>query len=385
VSSTPPPPVPTIDEEGPPGPDRPPEATGPKRGWNPGRFALGLLGIAATLAAMVWMFDWLRTTDAGRLPVVVGALALGVLGIFLLFWVMDVAVNQLTEQGKLRVRPWIFIGPALLLLGVYLVYPTIYTILISFQDARSVNWVGLDNFRFIFTDAGMVRSIRNTFAWVIVVPAFAVAFGLAVAVLADRLRRGESLAKSLIFLPMAVSFVGAAVIFSLIYDFRSFGNQTGLLNGIWVALGNDPVAWLSWYPWNNLALMAVMVWIQTGFAMVILSAAIKGVPDDILEAARIDGANEFQIFFRVIVPTIMTTIVVVATTITINVLKIFDVVYVMTGGGAGTEVIPERMVTWFFQRGNFGVGAAVAVLMFVAIIPIMVVNVRRFRAEEAIR
>ena len=334
---------------------------------------------------MVWVFDWLRTTDAGRLPVVVGALALGVLGIFLLFWVMDVAVNQLSEQGKLRVRPWIFIGPALLLLGVYLVYPTIYTILISFQDARSVDWVGLDNFRFIFTDAGMVRSIRNTFAWVIVVPAFAVAFGLAVAVLADRLTRGESLAKSLIFLPMAVSFVGAAVIFNLIYDFRSFGNQTGLLNGIWVALGNEPVAWLSWYPWNNLTLMAVMVWIQTGFAMVILSAAIKGVPDDILEAARIDGANEFQIFFRVVVPTIMTTIVVVATTITINVLKIFDIVYVMTGGGAGTEVIPERMVTWFFQRGNFGVGAAIAVLMFVAIIPIMVVNVRRFRAEEAIR
>jgi alpha-glucoside transport system permease protein len=385
VSTTPPPPTPTIDDEGPPGPDRPPQASPKSHGWHPGRFALGLLGVAALLAAMVWVFDWLRTTDAGRLQTVVVALGLGVLGIFLLFWVMDIAVDQLSEQGKLKVRPWIFIGPALLLLGVYLVYPTIYTILISFQDARSVEWVGLDNYRFLFTDGGMVRSIRNTFAWVIVVPAFAVAFGLAVAVLADRLTRGESLAKSLIFLPMAVSFVGAAVIFNLIYDYRPVGTQTGLLNGLWTGLGNDPVAWLSWQPWNNLFLMAVMVWIQTGFAMVILSAAIKGVPDDILEAARIDGANEFQIFFRVVVPTIMTTIVVVATTITINVLKIFDVVYVMTGGGAGTEVIPERMVTWFFQRGNFGVGAAVAVLMFVAIIPIMVVNVRRFRAEEAIR
>jgi len=383
VSSTPPQPAPTTAS---PQPEKSLGPTPSRIGFQGvGRLGGALLVPIATLVAIIWVFDWLRTTEAGR-PVVVGvAILLGVVGIFGLFWGMNLVVDQLAERTSQVVRPWVFIGPTVLLLGVFLLYPTIYTVLISFQDARSIEWVGLDNYRFVFTDPGLLRSIRNTFAWVIIVPSAAVAVGLTVAVLADRLRRGEAVAKSLIFLPMAVSFVGAGVIWGFIYDFRSFGNQTGLLNGIWTAMGNDPIAWLSFDPWNNLFLMVVMIWIQTGFAMVILSAAIKGVPDEILEAARIDGAHEFQVFFRIIIPTIMTTIVVVATTITINVLKIFDIVAVMTGGGAGTEIIPERMVTWFFSNRNFGVGAAIAVLMFVAVIPIMIVNVRRFRAEEAIR
>ncbi len=384
MSATPQPPGSLTDEVDEPTPE-PVQGVGRRGSAGLPRILGSLVVPAAVLLALGLSFEWLRTTSASRPTVVAVALIVGVIGIFALFWGMDLVVDQLAERWKLRIRPWVFIGPALLLLAVFLVYPTIYTVLISFQDARSVEWVGLENYRFLLTDGGMLRAVRNTFLWILVVPTLAVAFGLAVAVLADRLRRGESLVKSMIFLPMAVSFVGASVVWSLIYDFRSFGNQTGLLNGIWTAFGGDPIAWISWEPWNNAFLMVVMIWMQTGFAMVILSAAIKAVPEDVLEAARIDGANEFQVFFRIIVPTIMTSVVVVTTAITINVLKIFDIVYVMTGGRAGTEVIPERMVQWFFSRGHYGRGAAIAVIMFLAVIPIMVVNVRRFRAEESIR
>ena len=219
----------------------------------------------------------------------------------------------------------------------------------------------------------------------LVVPVSAVAIGLVFAVLADRLPRGEAAAKSIIFLPMAISFVGASVVWSFIYDFRAFGNQTGLLNGIWTGLGNEPVAWLSAEPWNNLLLMVIMIWMQTGFAMVILSAAIKSVPDDILEAARIDGASELQVFWRVTIPSIMSAIVVVTTTMLINVLKVFDIVWVMTSGQTGTEVIAERMIRWSFAFRDSGRGAAIAVLLFAFVIPVMVWNVQRFRAEEEIR
>ena len=183
------------------------------------------------------------------------------------------------------------------------------------------------------------------------------------AVLADKLRRGEAFAKSLIFLPMAVSFVGASVVFGLIYDFKVFGAQTGLLNGIWQGFGAEPVAWLSEEPWNNLLLMVIMIWMQTGFAMVILSAAIKSVPDDILEAARIDGASEIQIFWRVVLPSIMSTVVVALTTMVINVLKVFDIIFVMTNGESGTEVIAEQMIRWFFRNDHNGRGAAIAVIL----------------------
>jgi len=200
-------------------------------------------------------------------------------------------------------------------------------------------------------------------------------------------RRGEALAKSMIFLPMAISFVGASIVWRFIYSFRpeGFGEQIGLLNGIWMGLGGDPISWLASDPWNNLLLMVIMIWLQTGFAMVILSAAIKAVPDDILEAARIDGASEIQIFWRVIIPSIMSSIVVVTTTMVISVLKIFDIVWVMTNGQFGTEVIAERMVRWFFRNDHNGRGAAIAVILFLAIVPVMWVNVRRFRAEEAMR
>ncbi|MBT8217578.1 MAG: sugar ABC transporter permease [Acidimicrobiia bacterium] len=336
---------------------------------------------------LYWAFDFLRDQEANRVLLVIVALVVGVFGIFGLYLAMDRVVNRLPENVQEAVRPYVFVGPALVLLAVFLVYPALRTIWISFLDASGEEWVGLENYGFVFTDEEMVRSIRNTIGWIIIVPAVSVSIGLLFAWLVDKLRRGEAFAKSMIFLPMAISFVGASIVWRFVYSFRpeGFGEQIGLLNGIWTGLGFEPVSWLLSEPWNNLLLMVIMVWLQTGFAMVILSAAIKAVPDDILEAARIDGATETQVFWRVVFPSIMSSIVVVTTTMVITVMKVFDIVFVMTTGQFGTEVIAERMIRWFFRFGHDGRGAAVAVVLFLAIIPIMLINVRRFRAEEAIR
>lgn len=342
-----------------------------------------LVVFLGAISGVARLFVWLDGLGLNRLVVVVAAIAIGVVGVFVLFRVLDLAVNRFPKDWRESVRPWVFVGPALVLLSIFLLYPAVNTIIVSFQDATASDWVGFDNYQFVFSDPAMVRSIRNTLAWMVVVPTIGVVIGLVFAVLADRLPRGESVAKSLIFLPMAISFVGASVVWAFIYDSRPFGNQTGLLNGILVGLGQDPVSWQAITPWNNLFLMVIMIWTQTGFAMVILSAAIKSVPDDMLEAARIDGATEFQVFRRIIVPSIMSAIVVVATTMVVNVLKVFDIVYVM--GWPNTEVIAERMYRWSFAFRNTGRGAAVAVLLFLAVVPVLVVNVRRFRAEEAIR
>jgi alpha-glucoside transport system permease protein len=356
------------------------------------RLGLGLLRFASAFAVPVvafiilWLtFEWLREADANRAVIVLVAVVVGVLGVFLLYWAMDYAVNRMPEKWRESVRPWVFVGPALVILSIFLLYPAVNTMVLSFRDATGESFVGLENYGFVFTDDGMLRAIRNTLGWIIVVPFAAVSIGLGFAVLVDKLHRGEAAAKSIIFLPMAVSFVGASVVWGFMYDFKVFGAQTGLLNGIWTAFGGDPVSWLSKEPWNNLLLMVIMIWMQTGFAMVILSAAIKSVPDDILEAARIDGASEIQVFWRVVLPSIMSTIVVVTTTMVITVLKVFDIVFVMTNGESGTEVIAEQMIRWFFRNDHDGRGAAIAVVLFLAIVPVMAINVRRFRAEEAIR
>lgn len=355
---------------------------------------VGILRLAAAFGVPIvafiilfLTFQFLRDSEAPKLVLALVAIVVGVGGVFLLFWAMDFAVSQLSDRVQERVRPYVFVGPALVILSVFLVYPAINTTVLSFKDATSTSFVGLDNYKFVFTDPAMLRSIRNTIGWVIIIPLFTVGVGLGFATLVDRLQRGEAVAKSLIFLPMAISFVGASIVWRFVYSFRpeGFGNQIGLLNGIMVSLDKQPVAWLQDQPWNNLLLMVVMVWLQTGFAMVILSAAIKAVPDDILEAARIDGAREFQVFWRVIVPSIMSTIIVVTTTMVINAMKIFDIIWVMTNGQNGTEVIAERMLRWFFKFNDNGKGAAIAVVLFVAVIPIMILNVRRFQAEEAIR
>jgi alpha-glucoside transport system permease protein len=341
-----------------------------------------LVGFTVMWAA----FEYLRNENANRILIVAIAIVVGVGGVLFLYWAMNRAVDALPARFREGVRPYVFVGPALVILGVFLVYPVINTIMIAFKDAQGVNFVGLDNFRFLFTDANMLTAIRNTFGWIILVTIFGVGIGLAFATLADRLHRGEAFAKSMIFLPLAISFAGASITWQLIYSFRpeGFGSNIGLLNGIMLGLGQDPVAWLGLEPWNNLLLMVIMVWMQTGFAMVVLSAAIKSIPDEIIEAARIDGASEMQVFRNVIVPSILPTIAVVTTYMVINSMKVFDIVFVQPANAEanGTVVIAERMIRWFFLNGHDGRGAAIAIILFVAVIPVMIWNVRRFRQQE---
>ncbi|MDH3469831.1 MAG: sugar ABC transporter permease [Acidimicrobiia bacterium] len=370
-----------------------PPGRGPGR--KPNEFLLVPLRIAAALvvpvvafAVLWWTFDFLKDEDANRVIVVVVALVVGVFGVFALYYAMDRLTNQLPEGVADKVRPFVFVGPALVILTVFLVYPAVNTLILSFQDASSETFVGLDNFQTIFTDSGTLEAVRNSAMWVVIVPFFSVSIGLSFATLADKLgRRQEAISKSFIFLPMAISFVGASIVWRFIYNFRpeGFGEQIGLLNGIWSGLGNTPVSWLLQEPWNNFMLMVIMIWLQTGFAMVILSSAIKSVPDDIIEAARIDGASEMQVFWKVTFPSISSTLVVVGTTIVITTWKLFDIVFVMTGGQFGTSVTAERMVTEFFTFRNNGVGAALAVLLFMAVIPLMVLNIRRFKEQELTR
>jgi alpha-glucoside transport system permease protein len=373
--------------------DTTPEAVAqPASAGRAGVFVLRLLSalvVPIVAFALLWVtFDYLRDENANRFIVVGVALVVGVGGVFFLYWGANRVIEFLPERVREGVRPYVFVGPCLVILAVFLVYPVINTILISFKDASSESFVGLANYRFVFTDHDMLTAIRNTAAWIVIVPFFGVTIGLAFATLADRLRRGEAIAKSAIFLPMAISFAGASITWRLIYDFRpqGFGSNIGLLNGIWIGLGQDPVAWLTLQPWNNLFLMVILVWVQTGFAMVVLSAAIKAIPDEIIEAARIDGASEMQVFRRIIVPSILPTIVVVTTYMVINALKVFDIVFIMGNAESdGTVVIAERMIDWFFSSRNFGRGAAIAVVLFVVIVPVMIWNVRRFREEELTR
>jgi alpha-glucoside transport system permease protein len=334
--------------------------------------------------------DFELTGDAGidKFLQVGVALVLGVFGVWALFWALDRTVNLLPRKWALRLRPLVYAGPALLALTFYMVYPAINTIWISLFDNRGEAFVGLDNYVTVLTESQYQTGIRNSILWVLVVPAMSVAIGLVYAVMADRLRpRVETAAKSLIFLPMAISFVGASVVWQFMYFFRpeGFGEQIGFLNGILVAFGLDPVAWLNQEPWNNGFLMFILIWLQTGFSMVILSSAIKGVPAELQEAARIDGANEWQTFRNITVPIIASTIVVVWTTVAITTWKVFDIVFVMTGGRNGTQVIAQQMVQEFFTFFRDGIGAALAVILFIAVIPILVVNVRRFQAQEEMR
>jgi alpha-glucoside transport system permease protein len=288
------------------------------------------------------------------------------------------------------VKPWVFFGPALLIVTVFLIYPLIDTVRASFYGNRFVEgerpFVGWDNYRSVLTNSETWVSLGNNLQWIIVVPVGAVIIGLVVAVLADRLpARSENVTKSIIFVPMAISFVGAAAIWQLIYAIQPPSrNQTGLLNALLGVFGIAPVAWYENTLVNDFALMAIMIWLQAGFAMVLLSAAIKNVPADTIEAARIDGATEAQIFFRVVLPQIASTIVVVLTTILILVLKVFDIVRVTTNGRANTQVIANYFYT-FFEGGNYGSAGVVVVLLVLVTIPFMILNIRRFRAQEAMR
>ena len=281
---------------------------------------------------------------------------------------------------------WIYVAPALIILAFFLLYPAVHTILLSFTDRSGEAFIGLANYKFVFTNRVMQTALRNNLLWVVVFTSMTVGLGLALAVLLDRVRY-ERIAKAIIFLPMAISFVGAGVIWKFVYAFRPASvGQIGLLNGIVVAFGGQPIGWLIERPWiNNFALIFVGIWIWTGFCMVILSAAYKGIPKSLLESARLDGATEWQVFFRITFPLMKSTVVVAATMMLITVLKIFDIIYVMTNGNFGTEVIANRMYKEMFQFRNFGRASAIAVVLLLAIIPVMVFNLKRFREQEAIR
>lgn len=290
------------------------------------------------------------------------------------------------ERMRASVRPWLFLAPALFLLGMYLLYPLFETFRLSFFDATGEQFVGWANYQWVLVDQNFLITIRNNFMWLVVVPAAATALGLIVAVLADRVWWG-GFAKSMVFMPMAISFVGASVIWKFVYDFRGpDAEQIGILNAIVMGMGFEPQAWVTVPFWNNFFLMAILIWIQTGFAMVILSAALRGVPHETIEAARIDGASEIQIFFEIMVPQVMSTVLVVWTTITITVLKVFDIVMAMTGGQWDTSVLANLMYDWMFRGGgDYGRSSTLAMVLMFAVIPVMAFNIRRFRTEEAQR
>jgi len=283
------------------------------------------------------------------------------------------------------IRPWLFLFPAFAALSVYLAYPVVETLRLSLTERLPGNesrFVGLQNYQNMFNEPKFWEAMRNNMMWLLIVPAFSTMFGLLAAQLSDRVRWGN-LAKSLIFMPMAISFVGAAVIWKLVYDARPIDqDQIGVMNAIYLFFGGtEPQNWLTIPGWNNIFLMAVLVWIQTGFAMVILSAALRGIPEETVEAAIVDGANPFQVFFKIKVPQIMGTIVVVWTTITIVVLKVFDIVFAMTNGQWETQVLANYMYDKLFRANDWGIGSASAMIIMLLVSPILVWNVYNARKE----
>ena len=281
-----------------------------------------------------------------------------------------------------QVRPWLFLGPALLLLFFYLFYPVVQSVILSFYGRTGEEFVGLDNYLWLFQSGEFLESFRNNMLWLIVVPTLSTFFGLIIATMTDRIWWGN-IPKTLIFMPMAISFIGASIIWKFIYEYRSGGDeQIGLLNALVVFFGGEPQTWIQIPFWNNFFLMVILVWIQTGFAMVILSAALRGIPDETIEAAVLDGASGLQIFFRVMVPQIWGTIAVVWTTITILVLKVFDIVLAMTNGQWGTQVLANQMFSWLFQGGgDYGRSAVIALVIMILVVPIMVWNIKNANAE----
>jgi alpha-glucoside transport system permease protein len=353
--------------------------------------ATGSLGILVALIIPVigflvlWQsFLFLRDADAPRILIAIVALLVGIFGVWFLYWATNNLVETFPRRLRDAVRPYVFVGPAMAVLTLFLVYPALDTLRRSFMNRNSTAFVGLENYLFIFTNGEMQRVLLNNLMWIVFVTAGTVIAGLLIAVLVDRVGRWEPVAKSLIFLPMAISAVGASVIWKFMYDRQTNPNlpETGFVNAVITSLGGQGIDLIRNYPINNFAFMFIMFWMVTGFAMVILSAAIKGVPSDLLEAARIDGAGEIRIFFSVMVPYIMPTILVVTTTILIMVLKVFDIVYVFGGQLYGADVIANRMFRELFTFVNYGLASALASLLLIAVLPIIIWNIRQLRQTQ---
>ncbi len=354
-----------------------------------GRVLISLFVPAITFFILWRVFMFLRDSDAPQIIIVLVAILWGVGGVAILFLVSNWLVEQLPGEWGRKLQPFVFIGPAVVIMGWYLAIPVFRTLTLSFKGALGQEWIGkgwaiFDNYKFAFTDRIMLETFRNNLLWMILGTSLSVGFGLLIAVLADR-SRFESIYKSIIFMPMAISFVGAGVIWKFVYTYRGVGvgiEEIGLLNAIVLALGGESQPWLSLPPWNNFFLIIIMVWLQTGFAMVVISSAIKGLPAQLLEAARIDGASETQSFFKITIPYIKGTLLTVTTTIVIFSLKLFDIVRVMTGGNNGTNVIANEFYLQRFTYGNTGRASAIAIVLLVAVIPVIVNNLREFNKDR---
>ena len=374
------------------------------------RFGLTVLILLIAFYGLYLGFLFLREGDRPKWIMALAAIVWGVGGVALLYYLFNSLVELLPVKWTTRLQPFVFVGPGIALLIWFLALPALRTLYISlfgrngpptlpltmlftapgeYFTALSTQVVGWNNYIAVFTDRLMLGALRNNILfWIGIATPLTVIAGLLIAVLADR-SNFERVAKSVIFMPMAISFVGASVIWNFVYEVNAPGSpQIGLLNAIFVALGGQPHGWTNYTaisPWNNLFLVIIVVWLQTGFAMVLLSAAIKGIPEEILEAARVDGATEIQLFFRIMIPYLMSTIIAVTTTIVIFTLKIFDVVWVMTGGQFGTDVIATQFYRQSFINRNSGFGSAIAIVLLVAVTPVMIYNLRQLKDQEAFR
>ena len=310
----------------------------------------------------------------------------------LIYWLLNLLIHRLPERIKKKVEPYVFIGPVLLLIGIFIVIPTIQSVRLSFMEEEidgSTTWVGLQNFKDLFAEEYFPNMVVNNLMWIAIVPFMTVAIGLAIAQFANNVgSKSEKIFKSIFFMPMTISFVSAAVIWRYIYAYAPEGqDQVGLLNTLWMKFGGSPQAWfqIEAFRFNNLLLMVILIWLSAGYSMVLLSAAIKSVPEDTLEAGRVDGASTGQIFFKIVLPQIWPTVVAVFITVLIGAMKVFDIVLAMTGGNYNTTVLAQTFYLEYFIYGNTGKAMAAVVILIAAIVPVMFYQVRHYRKFEAAR
>jgi len=355
---------------------------------NPTRRYLILVMLVAALAVfLVGGFVLLQNMQQYKVLMTITAIVWGLGSVSLLFFVLNSIAQSMPRKIRSVAVAIVFAGPATALLIWALVLPTFRSLRLSFLGPNAREFVFLRNYQFAFTDPIMLQAFRNNLLWMVFGTLTCVILGIIIAVLADKSRH-EKLFKSLIFMPMAISFVGAGVIWRFIYAYKGEGvsiSEIGLLNAIVTSLGGTAQPWLLVPFWNNFFLIAIMVWLQTGYAMVILSSAIKAIPESINEAARVDGANAFKIFFRITIPSVMPTIITVATTILIFSLKLFDIVRVMTGGNFGTNVIANEFYLQQFTYGHSGRASAIAIVLLVVIVPVLAYNLKQFRGRTTLR
>jgi alpha-glucoside transport system permease protein len=349
-----------------------------------GRRFLGAAGAILAAFALWQGFFFLRDSEAPKLVIAAAAVVWGVGGLAALYAGSAWVISRLPLSWSRRLEPFIFVGPGVLAVFYFLALPTVRTFIASLLNRDGTVFVGLANYVSVLTEPFMLITFRNNLMWLVFGAGLTVVFGLLVATLADHSRH-EKLVKSIIFMPMAISLVGAGVIWKFVYAVKDVSEpQIGLLNAIVVAFGAEPQAWIAQLqPWNNLFLIVIVIWLQTGYSMVLFSAAIKAVPGEILEAARIDGAGEVRIFFQIIIPSIMGTVITVTATVIIFTLKIFDIVIVMTGGNFGTDVIATQFYNQYFVNRNFGLGSTIAIVLLILVTPVVIYNLRQLRRSEA--